>query len=547
MRIMMFIFILTGFAGLLSCGSGYDAGVRDALSGLDRMMDDREIIEQRKEKEIERLCELIDKAGGIYGKYLAMDSLFDAYRLYNIDSTMYYAYKKEDLALASRDSSLIIDACLDIIRMNAISGLYVEALDELSDVDTVGLSEKLLYQYAETSVSLYESMSEIYASHPKGEYYDRKLEESRRMLISLCDTSDINRLYQEVSLALKSSESIAPYIGRLSSRLEKDSSLTVHDKAILSYLLSLSYEKVGNRDKALYSMIRSAEYDLSTPVREHKSLYELSAMLYERGDIERAYRYLSRSVDDLFMTKARVQMQSLERLLPVIASAYNAKKESDSNKLKHSLSAIVVVSFLLIVAILFVYKAKKRAEILKIEAQNVNMQLNESNLRLNRLNRSLVESDKIKEMYIGQYINMCSSYIDRIDKYRNNLLNIARTKAPKDVVDALKSSEFISAELSDFYYSFDKSFLHLYPDFVEKFNALIKEEYRFDIKPGKPLNTELRVFALIRLGITDSNRIAEFLRRSVSTVYNYRVKMRNAAIADRDDFERQVQNIGKNE
>ncbi|HIR37493.1 MAG TPA: hypothetical protein IAC93_03875, partial [Candidatus Limisoma gallistercoris] len=516
-----------------------------ALTELDQKMSEQSVIEEKKNDEIAQLRLNIDRAGGVRGKYMAMDSVFEAYRLYNIDSTMYYAYRKEDLALASRDTSLIFDAHLDIIRMNAISGLYVEALDGLSMIDTTALPRKSLYQYAETSVSLYESMSEIYSLHPQQGYYEKKLEESRNLLISLCDSTDVNRLYQEVSMALKSGDDLGTYIEKISGRLENDSSLTVHNKAILSYLLSLAYEKTGDKESALFAMIKSAEYDLSTPVREHKSLYELSAMLYERGDIERAYRYLSRSVDDLFKTKARVQMQSLEELLPVITSAYNAKKESDSGKLKYLLISLAVVSLFLLVAIFFVYKSKKKAVLLKVVAQKANLRLNESNSRLNDINKRLLEDDRIKEMYIGQYINMCSSYIDRIDKYRNNLLNIARTKGSKDVVEALKSSETVSSELVDFYYNFDKSFLHLYPDFVDKFNALIREDCRFDIKPGKPLNTELRVFALIRLGITDSNRIAEFLRRSVSTIYNYRVKMRNAAIADRENFEQQVQNIGK--
>lgn len=530
---------------LISCAGGYDSVISRALTELDQKMSEQSVIEEKKNDEIAQLRLNIDRAGGVRGKYMAMDSVFEAYRLYNIDSTMYYAYKKEDLALASRDTSLIFDAHLDIIRMNAISGLYVEALDGLSMIDTTALPRKSLYQYAETSVSLYESMSEIYSLHPQQGYYEKKLEESRNLLISLCDSTDVNRLYQEVSKSLKSGDDLGTYIEKISERLENDSSLTVHNKAILSYLLSLAYEKTGDKESALFAMIKSAEYDLSTPVREHKSLYELSAMLYERGDIERAYRYLSRSVDDLFKTKARVQMQSLEELLPVITSAYNAKKESDSGKLKYLLISLAVVSLFLLVAIFFVYKSKKKAVLLKVVAQKANLRLNESNSRLNDINKRLLEDDRIKEMYIGQYINMCSSYIDRIDKYRNNLLNIARTKGSKDVVEALKSSETVSSELVDFYYNFDKSFLHLYPDFVDKFNALIREDCRFDIRPGKPLNTELRVFALIRLGITDSNRIAEFLRRSVSTIYNYRVKMRNAAIADRENFEQQVQNIGK--
>ena len=546
-RFALYIVLSAVFAGLSSCGAKYDARTLQAFGELDRKLDERQAIERRKDGEIDCLRQNVSKAGGIVGKYEALDSLFDAYRLYNIDSTVYYAYKKENVANATRDRNLIVDAKLDIIRMNAISGLYVEALEGLSSIDTVGLPKRLRRQYAESAVSLYESMSEIYVSHPERAAYVDKLTDSRIALIELCDSDDVNILYQEMSLALQTRTALASSIRKLSDRLDNDTALAVHDKAILSYLLSLAYKAEGNGDEALVRMIQSAEFDVSTPVREHKSLYELSAMLYERGDIERAHKYLSRSVDDLFMTKARVQMQSMGRLLPLITLAYNDKKEADRRKLENVLIATAVISVLLVVALVGIYKGKKKSDLLKAKEQEANVHLNETNGRLSALNQKLIESDKIKEMYIGQYINMCSSYIDRVEKYRNNLLNIARTKSAKELVDALKSSSHISSELSDFYYSFDRSFLHLYPDFVEKFNALLREECRFDIKPGRPLNTELRVFALIRLGITDSNRIAEFLRRSVSTVYNYRVKMRNAAIADRDDFEFQVQNLCKND
>ena len=315
MRIMMFIFILTGFAGLLSCGSGYDAGVRDALSGLDRMMDDREIIEQRKEREIERLCELIDKAGGIYGKYLAMDSLFDAYRLYNIDSTMYYAYKKEDLALASRDSSLIIDACLDIIRMNAISGLYVEALDELSDVDTVGLSEKLLYQYAETSVSLYESMSEIYASHPQGAYYDRQLEESRQLLQAQ------EQVFQDGLTAFRQSL----------SALGLDSYAAMDNSQLLAAMADTAQAAV------LDGALDSARASLDSGVQLLRAIEALRAQLGEHADVplaslEEQQRTLEAGVAQLEAQLLQLQSE-LDGLTPEDED-YEAKREILSQQLQ---------------------------------------------------------------------------------------------------------------------------------------------------------------------------------------------------------------------
>jgi hypothetical protein len=141
-------------------------------------------------------------------------------------------------------------------------------------------------------------------------------------------------------------------------------------------------------------------------------------------------------------------------------------------------------------------------------------------------------------------MDICSDYIDRVDKYRSTLNKIARNEGMAEVMKALGSKAYMEDELRAFYENFDATFLHLFPDFVEQFNALLKPGERIILKPGKLLNSQLRVFALVRLGITDSVKIAEFLRYSVNTIYNYRVKMRNAALNERDDFEAQVARIG---
>lgn len=158
----------------------------------------------------------------------------------------------------------------------------------------------------------------------------------------------------------------------------------------------------------------------------------------------------------------------------------------------------------------------------------------------------LQEANNIKESYLGRYLDLCSEYIGRIESYRSQLLHIARDGGKAELQKVLRSTTFIEAELNEFYAKFDATFLHLFPDFVAQFNELLQPDKRIENMPGGMLlTTELRIFALIRLGISDSVKIAGFLRRSVSTVYNYRVKMRNAALAGRDTFEKQVMNIGR--
>ncbi len=175
---------------------------------------------------------------------------------------------------------------------------------------------------------------------------------------------------------------------------------------------------------------------------------------------------------------------------------------------------------------------------------NLNDKLSKINEKLKHTNFTLSEANLIKEEYIGRYMDQCSVYIDKLDSYRRLLNKTAAAGKIDEVLRTIKSKQFIEDELSEFYTNFDTTFLQLFPGFVEEFNDLLVENGRIVLKQGEALNTELRIFALIRLGITDSVKISHFLRYSLSTIYNYRTKLRNKASVPRDDFETQVMKIG---
>ena len=163
--------------------------------------------------------------------------------------------------------------------------------------------------------------------------------------------------------------------------------------------------------------------------------------------------------------------------------------------------------------------------------------------RLEHANEQLSMSNHIKEEYIGRFLNLCSMYISRLDSYRRMVNKKLAAGQLEELQKMVRSHDVLAADVKELYDNFDKAFLQLFPDFVEKFNALLLPEERIVLKKGELLNTELRIFALIRLGIDDSSRIAEFLRYSVNTIYNYRAKIKNKAIVSRDDFETKLMEI----
>jgi hypothetical protein len=185
----------------------------------------------------------------------------------------------------------------------------------------------------------------------------------------------------------------------------------------------------------------------------------------------------------------------------------------------------------------FIYRQVKAVSTAQKEVQKANLQLKE-------LNHQLYEANHIKEEYIGHFMNLCSSYIDKLELYSKMVNRKVLAGQINDLIKMTKSSVVMDKELNEFYSNFDSAFLKLYPNFVEEFNALFAEENRFVIRSDEQLNTELRIFALIRLGINDSSKIANFLRYSVNTIYTYRTKVKNKSLLARDNFEDEVMKIG---
>jgi hypothetical protein len=219
-------------------------------------------------------------------------------------------------------------------------------------------------------------------------------------------------------------------------------------------------------------------------------------------------------------------------------------------ELQKYLFVVSLLSLFLIVAVIYVYLQMKRIARIRKELYLTNIKLNDlnrdlqkSNNQLLELNHKLGETNRVKEVYLGKFIDLCSSYIEKLDNYRRSLNKVANNGKIEELIKSLKSSQFIEDELNDFYTNFDETFLRIYPTFISDFNALFPEDEKQAIKPGELLNTELRVYALIRLGINDSAKIAVFLRYSITTIYTYRSKLKNKSLYP-DNLEEQVMKIG---
>jgi len=331
-----------------------------------------------------------------------------------------------------------------------------------------------------------------------------------------------------------------------------------HEKAVLAYALANTYGKEKNIGLQRYYYALSAVCDIKNAIKENASTQALASVLYKTGQLEEAYNCIRSSMEDAMFCNARLRTYEVSQIFPIIDSAYKKKIDGKNKALQLYLLLVSILSVFLIIAIVFVYRQMKKIAGIRKELYETNVRLSELNSEMHctndrlqlvngelvKANASLSEANQIKETYIGHFLDLCSTYIDKLEKYQNSLNRKAMERKLDELYRMLKSRDMIDNELKELYENFDNTFLHLYPNFVEEFNSLLVAEEQFVMKPGELLNVELRIFALIRLGITDSSRIARFLHYSANTIYSYRTRVRNKAAVPRDEFENRVVKIG---
>ena len=528
------ILILCGCSGRVR----HSYEVEAALKSLDQVISSKEMIEGQKENRILRLRAGISSAVSDVERYGIYNDLFNEYFQYNIDSTISYAYRKIELAESSGNDELIKDAVLDLADRYAMSGQYDAILSLFGEYDYQWLEEA---RYLSILNTVYSNLSKSSNDLVLAMKYSRAKDEYQQQLLSTLNDDDIGRIFIQTDILLENNKAqevldlLLPWVTSNDPALE--------DQGVIYYTMARAYSMIGDNENAILWYAKSAQSDLLVPKYEYRSLYELARCLYEKNDIERAYTYITRSVQDAVRSNAQLHKQFSYQILPVISSSYDKFVSQKNRAIVSALLASCILLFFLVILSVFLIKERNRVLVAERQTKESNLMLQQLTDQLQKNVNILQETNQVKEMYLGRYLNMCSEYIDGLEKYRTSLRKAI--KDGEDAMNALKSKEFMEKALNDFYNQFDATFLDLFPDFISQLNELLQEEKKVSYhSKERLLTTELRVLALIRLGVDDSVKIASFLRRSVSTVYNYRVKMRNASVCDREDFENRIMDIG---
>lgn len=520
------------------------------LLKLDQAIKERPIYMEQKELKLVELKRQLHRQIPDEERFAILGTLLDEYRSFNTDSALHMAEEREQIAIRLGNREYIDNARMNKADVLGMTGMYKEVMDLMRNIHIDRLPVDIHPYYYHIYRTVYGLMADYAVTAYEKKLYTELTDKYRDSLLLVNkDNLLIHTLIQSDQYNVRNEYDKAIRLLTDYLALQKDYE---HDVAICAYTLSESYRLKGDKEKEKEYLIVSAMADMKTAVREYISLRKLAVLLYQEGDTERAYSYVKICMEDAAACNARLRKLEILEIFPIINDAYQQKTEKQQEQMKWALVSISLLSLFLLLAIFYVYKQMKKVAAARREVIDANKRLKElndelhlSNAQLKEANHSIAENSYLKEEYIGRYMDQCSVYLEKMDNYRRSLGKIAATGNVEELYKNIKSSKFIEGELKEFYTNFDNTFLQLFPTFVEDFNALLADDEQISLKAGERMNTELRIFALIRLGITDSVKIAQFLRYSVTTIYNYRTKVRNKAAGDRDLLEQEVMTIGK--
>lgn len=515
---------------VVSCVNSYVHPCEDDLKRLDEALEEMDEYVAIKESRIAAITEaLADPGLTLKQKYAVYGRLYEEYLPYQFDKSLEMLSMQEEVALQIGDISLRTTASLNKAFLFTTAGFFHEASVAFCQLDTASFDyqQKMIwYNARQKFLNDYQEYLRTSGLQVPGVEKIRSYQ--NLILENTPENSTLNRHITIMHLiwAERWEEAYEENL-RVIEGLNRQS----RDYAVQTYWQGFICQNLKRDDETIKWWVESAICDIRGAIKDNASLCSIAVNLTAPEDTDRAFRYIRLSLEDAVFYNAKLRKVQIASTMPWIEKAYIDAQERQAIVVRKYLAITVVAALLLLgfalVAVKLHFKGKKTAK--TIEKKNIQLAESTRSIAqtedvLRQTNLALVEANAAKEEYLGLFLSMCSGYLDKLKK------TISR--------------EQYEAELKNFYKTFDTSFLSLYPTFVEDFNMLLKADCRISVKDGELLNTELRIFALIRLGITQSSHIASLLRYSVNTIYNYRAQIKNAALSDRENFEEMVRKIG---
>ena len=510
--------LLSVFAVIVICLASCSSESDSALAELDKVMENKEAYIHDFVKKMNSVRTMYDLSESDAQKWVYADNLFKEYIHFSLDSAYVYLSLMKKHSQTPEDHARTAMAEVNILHQKQMHELAVKTF---KDIDTVlAYTSALRKEYLTCALYLYKNLDL------------EELERYRQEYMALDTLSVFGQKIHSQYLRDKGYYERSLEILLSCEGTEEN----FHDKTSTAYNIAMLYDLLGNKEMKKIYLARSGIYDFNAPNRDYMSLYQLALELYEEGKLERAKKYIETNLMDVISGGFDHRIINSSKVHRVI---FEATAEAEKDRVAFVMVALTVLSLLLSVICVILYYLHRQNKRLK----EVKHLLTVANSQAKKQNIKLTEANLIKDNYVFRYMDLSIKYLEKLDQYRHDIRQELKTKSADAVMKELRNPSIIYAEYKKFYQIFDETFLGIFPDFREKVNSLLKEECRVAVPDEKILSTEQRILAVMRLGITESGKIASFLNCAPPTIYTYRTKLRNAALCDKGEFEEKIRHL----
>lgn len=494
------------------------------LLTLDRTIADRDSYVMLKFRKIDELKRQRENSNSDLEIFRINERIIDNYTSFLSDSASRYIHENIRIAQKLNDKDLLVDSKLKLALNYSLSGLFLQASSIFDEIDYNRLNTGQKPGYCWNRIRYYEQLK-TYTNEPEfSNQYDAEINRLRDSLIRLLpDGSELQA--KEKAFKLQGEGRLNEALGIFMALLEKETPNT-HNYAMNAMGIATLYRQLGNRTLENHFLKIAAINDVKTAVKENEALLSLATNLFEQGDVSRAYKYIHSALEDSNFYNSRFKSTVIARVQPIIESNYLQQIKQQQRNLRIYVILLSVLVGILIVFFIILWRQKNAIARSRESIREINNQLREAHI--------------IKEQYIGYFMNQCSHYINKLYLYRKEVNHKIKNGQTEQLYKP--STKELEKEIDELLKNFDQAFLILYPKFVERFNTLLLPEAQYKLEDNR-LNTELRIFALMRLGITNVNQIADFLHCSLQTIYNYKSKVKSKARPEIVNIEEEVKRM----
>jgi len=530
---------LLAFGVSISCAAANR--VNDSLfNQLNLVLANKESYVALKEARIKKLEARFRHSPGAAGRYEICRALYNEYKSFRNDSAYAYSKKLETIALHLKDPQKLAISRMSVGFTLLSAGMFKETADNLSLINAAVLDTAERIDYYFLKARCYFDWGDFNRNSDYGKIYYPKALLYLDSALALSKPGGYHYLAMTGLKDMRTErygESAQNY-----EALLKLPGLTPNQFAVSASSLSYAYSMQGREEQAIALLVAAAIADIRSATKETVAIYQLANKLYISGDHNNAFNYINEAMEEATFYGARHRQVAISSIMPIIEAQRIATVEMQWRSMFIYASIITVLVLFVIVFAFIIFRQLKKLRIADDIIRKANISLQASNEALGELNKKLSTANKIKNEYIGYYFNINSIYIDKLESFKTSIAKKLASKRYEDAMVAVNNLH-LDAERRELYHTFDKVFLRLFPDFIEKFNALFEPKDRAVIPKDELLNSELRIFALIRMGIHDNERISKILAYSVNTIYAYKNRVKTRSVVNNEEFENHIMAI----